>query len=170
MAVVIDGYNVIHCADDLVKVFGGGDLERARARLCGFAAAAHPGEKVVVVFDATKAGGDYPTSARIAGVEVLFSAKGQTADELIVKHVRHLRPAEVVTVVTSDREVRQAVREHGVRVVGAREYVRAALGRDKVAPKRRRGPKQEGVSGEDADRWAAHMGLDPDRPVDLGGA
>ena len=168
MAVVIDGYNVIHCADDLVAEFAGDDLERARARLCGLASAAHPEEKVVVIFDATKAGGDWPSSARIAGVEVLFSAKGQTADELIIRHVRHLRPAETVTVVTSDRAIVQSVKEHGVKVIPSHDYAQGILDRERPPAKRRRGPKELGLSEAQADTWAKDLGLDPDKPVNLG--
>lgn len=114
---LVDGYNVTKAG------YGGLTLEAQRARLVtGLAAlAARTGAEVTCVFD----GADPPTYAAVPSprnVRVLFSAAGETADELIRQLVRAEPAGRPVVVVSSDREVAD-----GVRLAGARAVPSAAL-------------------------------------------
>jgi predicted RNA-binding protein with PIN domain len=162
MAVILDGYNVIHCAEDLVEAFGG-ELEAARERLCALAGAAAGSEPVTVVFDGHVAGELHGSRTQRSGVTVLFSGRGETADQRIESLVASLRPRGAVTVVTNDRGVARAVRVEGAQVLDVRAYVEEALRRERPAPRRRRGPKETGLTPAQADAWTDYFGEVADR-------
>ncbi len=107
---VVDGYNVTKLG------YGGLPLETQRLRLVtGLAAlAARTNAEVTCVFD----GGERtapiaPATPR--NVRVLFSAAGETADELIRRLVRAEPPGRPVVVISTDREVADGVRQAGAR-------------------------------------------------------
>jgi predicted RNA-binding protein with PIN domain len=104
---VVDGYNVTK------NGFGEVSLEQQRNRLTGAMAglAAQTGAEVTVVFDGAERMVGLPVAPR--GVRVLFSRKGETADDLIRRLVRAEPSGRPVVVVSSDREVADGVRRHG---------------------------------------------------------
>ncbi len=104
---VVDGYNVTKSG------FGEMSLEQQRNRLVSAMAglAAQTGAEVTVVFDGAERMVGLPPAPR--GVRVLFSRKGETADELIRRLVRAEPPGRAVVVISSDREVAEGVRRHG---------------------------------------------------------
>ncbi|HEX6919385.1 MAG TPA: NYN domain-containing protein [Actinomycetes bacterium] len=116
---IVDGYNVTKTGyPDL-------PLEAQRSRLVGGLAtlAARSGAEVTCCFDGATVGGRVPsTSTR--GVRVLFSKPGEIADELIQRLVRAEPEGRPVVVVSSDREVADAVRRAGARPVSAAALVR----------------------------------------------
>jgi predicted RNA-binding protein with PIN domain len=103
---VVDGYNVTK------KGFGDVSLEQQRSRLGSALAglAAQTGAEVTVVFDGADKVVGVPQTR---GVRVLFSRKGETADELIRQLVRAEPDGRPVVVISSDREVADGVRRHG---------------------------------------------------------
>lgn len=115
---VVDGYNVTK------RGFGEMSLEQQRKRLItGLGGiAAQTGDEVTVVFDGAERMHGLPPSPR--GVRVLFSRKGETADELIRRLVRAEPPGRPVVVVSSDREVADGVRRHGAYPLGADSLLR----------------------------------------------
>jgi predicted RNA-binding protein with PIN domain len=104
---VVDGYNVTK------RGFGEVSLEQQRNRLVrGLGGiAAQSGAEVTVVFDGAERVHGLPPAPR--GVRVLFSRKGETADELIRRLVRAEPSGRPIVVVSSDREVADGVRRHG---------------------------------------------------------
>jgi predicted RNA-binding protein with PIN domain len=115
---MVDGYNVTK------RGFGEMSLEQQRNRLVGGLGgiAAQTGAEVTVVFDGAERVHGLPPAPR--GVRVLFSKKGETADELIRRLVRAEPPGRPVVVVSSDREVADGVRRHGAYPLGADALVR----------------------------------------------
>lgn len=115
---VVDGYNVTK------RGFGEMSLEQQRNRLVGGLGgiAAQTGAEVTVVFDGAERVHGLPPAPR--GVRVLFSRKGETADELIRRLVRAEPPGRPIVVVSSDREVADGVRRHGAYPLGADALVR----------------------------------------------
>jgi predicted RNA-binding protein with PIN domain len=114
---VVDGYNVIFkserylsLADGLDRV-AGDPFDRSRELLIADVAAYAQGRyDAVVVFDA--AGNVSPDRPNLpkAGVRVIFSATGETADTVIERLVTESRLApRAVTVVTSDNTIRATV-------------------------------------------------------------
>jgi predicted RNA-binding protein with PIN domain len=104
---VVDGYNVTK------RGYGELDLEQQRSRLVkGLSGiAAQTGAEVTVAFDGAERVPGLPGPPR--GVRVLFSRKGQSADELIRALVRAEPDGRPVVVVSSDREVAEGVRRAG---------------------------------------------------------
>lgn len=104
---LVDGYNV--------TIGGWADLtlEQQRARLVrGLSGlAAQSGAEVTVVFDGAERMVGLPPAPR--GVRVLFSRKGQTADDVIRALVRNEPNGRPVVVISSDREVADGTRRHG---------------------------------------------------------
>ncbi|MEH0937389.1 NYN domain-containing protein [Micromonospora psammae] len=115
---VVDGYNVTK------RGFGEMSLEQQRKRLItGLGGiAAQTGDEVTVVFDGAERMHGLPPTPR--GVRVLFSRKGETADELIRRLVRAEPSGRPVVVVSSDREVADGVRRHGAYPLGADSLLR----------------------------------------------
>ncbi|SNT52355.1 Predicted RNA-binding protein containing a PIN domain [Asanoa hainanensis] len=115
---VVDGYNVTK------RGYGEMSLEQQRKRLItGLGGiAAQTGDEVTVVFDGAERVHGLPPAPR--GVRVLFSRKGETADELIRRLVRAEPAGRPVVVVSSDREVADGVRRHGAYPLGADALVR----------------------------------------------
>ncbi|MFY1686959.1 NYN domain-containing protein [Plantactinospora sp. WMMB782] len=115
---VVDGYNVTK------RGFGDMSLEQQRKRLItGLGGiAAQTGDEVTVVFDGAERVHGLPPAPR--GVRVLFSRKGETADDLIRRLVRAEPAGRPVVVVSSDREVADGVRRHGAYPLGADALLR----------------------------------------------
>lgn len=115
---IVDGYNVTK------RGFGEMSLEQQRKRLItGLGGiAAQTGDEVTVVFDGAERVHGLPPAPR--GVRVLFSRKGETADELIRRLVGAEPSGRPVVVVSSDREVADGVRRHGAYPLGADSLLR----------------------------------------------
>jgi predicted RNA-binding protein with PIN domain len=115
---VVDGYNVTK------RGFADMSLEQQRKRLVtGLGGiAAQTGDEITVVFDGAERVHGLPPAPR--GVRVLFSRKGDTADELIRQLVRAEPPGRPIVVISSDREVADGVRRHGAYPMGADSLIR----------------------------------------------
>jgi predicted RNA-binding protein with PIN domain len=119
---LVDGYNVTKTG------YGELSLEQQRSRLItGLGGiAAQTGAEVTVVFDGAERIVGLPPAPR--GVRVLFSKKGETADDLIRRLVRAEPAGRPVVVISSDREVADGVRRHGAYPLGSPSLLRR-LGR-----------------------------------------
>ena len=115
---VVDGYNVTKTGFPEVS------LEQQRSRLVSGLGgiAAQTGAEVTVVFDGAERVVGLPPAPR--GVRVLFSQKGETADELIRRLVRAEPAGRPVIVISSDKEVADGVRRHGAYPLGSPTLVR----------------------------------------------
>ncbi len=115
---IVDGYNVTK------RGFAEMSLEQQRKRLItGLGGiAAQTGDEVTVVFDGAERVHGLPPAPR--GVRVLFSKKGDTADELVRQLVRAEPAGRPLVVVSSDREVADGVRRHGAYPMGADSLLR----------------------------------------------
>ncbi|MFB9183364.1 NYN domain-containing protein [Dactylosporangium sucinum] len=104
---IVDGYNVTK------KGYAEISLEQQRNRLITGVGglAAQTRAEVTVVFDGAERVHGLPPAPR--GVRVLFSRKGETADELIRRLVRAEPAGRPIVVISSDKEVADGVRRHG---------------------------------------------------------
>lgn len=100
---IVDGYNVIH-HDARYRAMADVDLDAARTRLVEDVAAFATGEsRAVVVFDGAGNPMSDGTPHHVAGVSVIFSPSGESADSVVEGLARRSRErGERVTVVTSD--------------------------------------------------------------------
>ncbi|HEV7896881.1 MAG TPA: NYN domain-containing protein [Planosporangium sp.] len=115
---VVDGYNVTK------RGFAEISLEQQRGRLVNGLGglAAQTRAEVTVVFDGAERVVGLPPAPR--GVRVLFSRKGETADDLIRRLVRAEPAGRPVVVISSDREVADGVRRHGAYPLAADTLLR----------------------------------------------
>ncbi len=116
---LVDGYNVTKGG------YGTLPLEQQRARLLsGLAAlAARTRAEVTCVFDGTSLAAPV-LAAPPRGVRVLFSADGQTADQLIDRLVRAEPPGRPLVVVSTDREVADRAVAAGARAIASAALLR----------------------------------------------
>jgi predicted RNA-binding protein with PIN domain len=127
MRTLIDGYNVMFAGGLLVggKRLGPDGLLKVRQRfLNDLADALGPldARQTTVVFDASQAPDDAPRETPHKGLTVLFAVDDDDADSRIEQLVaRHPHPKSL-TVVSSDRRVRQAAARRKARAVTAEAF------------------------------------------------
>ncbi|HEV8540406.1 MAG TPA: NYN domain-containing protein [Nitrospiraceae bacterium] len=116
---IIDGYNLLGVRAAFV---GGADLEAARERLLRdlMAYRQRKGHTVTVVFDGWQQGLASERREHRAGVEVVFSRRGERADQVIQRLAQEF--GRDCAVVSSDREVGDFARAQGAFVIGALEF------------------------------------------------
>jgi predicted RNA-binding protein with PIN domain len=112
--VLVDGYNVMHAWPKLGRP-AGRSLEKRRAALLAVLAqyADQTGGRVTVVFDGYAAKHKPADVLMPAGLEVVFSDRGKTADEVIERLVAQAEGRARILVVTSDTVERQIVETLG---------------------------------------------------------
>jgi len=121
MTLMIDGHNLIgtglvagvSLADEGDELALVRQLRRYRARI-------H--ENIVVVFDSGVPAGHSQLLSG-GGVEVIFSrARGQEADDIIIRRVRQAEHPRTLTVVSSDARIGRAARACGCAVVRSVDF------------------------------------------------
>jgi predicted RNA-binding protein with PIN domain len=121
---LVDGYNVLNSWPDFAGLLTA-DLAHARDRLADTIAnyASFKGCLPIVVFDAYAAKGAATVENR-PGVDVVFTAEGETADSYIEKTAyRLLREKKDVFVVTGDQNEQMAVLGMGAYRLTAGELI-----------------------------------------------
>lgn len=110
MAILIDGYNLLHASGILARNIGPGTLERAREGLVGFLAASldeSERKETTIVFDARAAFSALATRQTRDGITVLYAVGYDSADRLLEELISaDPRPRRLV-VVSGDREVQR---------------------------------------------------------------
>ena len=102
MWIVIDGYNLIR-RSPLLAPLDRRDLGEGREALLAALVIYRrlKGHRITLVFDGRERGGVSVQVAPVAGVQVVFSSRGERADEVILRLVQKAPGGSVV--VTSDR-------------------------------------------------------------------
>lgn len=117
---VVDGYNIVFSAPELQTL----DLAHARERLIGILAdvAGLTGQSVILVFDAHKVAGGTGRREWAGPVEVIYTAEGETADNVIERLIGKLVPGAVVHVVTGDWAEQRIIFGRGAYRMPPREF------------------------------------------------
>ena len=115
--IIVDGYNVIR-ADPRLQSFERVSLEHARDVLVKTLASSPrlANDRLTVVFDGGRGSRSHAHSERLGRVVLVYSAQGQTADDVIVSQARTLAGANRVVVVSNDIELRERCRAAGCEV------------------------------------------------------
>jgi predicted RNA-binding protein with PIN domain len=122
---LIDGYNVMHAGGRLGPKLARGGFRRARRRFLDELAATLPpqeAEQTTVVFDASVPPGDFQVEERYRGLNVLFALGDENADARIERLIAADSTPRKLTVVSSDRRIRQAARRRRAVVLTAEDY------------------------------------------------
>lgn len=121
MLILVDGYNLIAALWGMGN--DGPTLERQRDQLVETLSRykAARGHEMEVVFDGWKGGDPLGSRTRDRGVEVVFSPKGVTADEVIRDTVRESE--REILVVSSDKKVQGWADTYGGKAVNSRTFI-----------------------------------------------
>ena len=121
MWIVIDGYNLIRRSPALAPL-DRRDLKEGRDALLAALGAYRrlKGHRITVVFDGWERGEASERAALVAGMQVVFSRRGERADQAILRLVEKAAAGSVV--VTSDRGLAQQVALTGAVVLSAEEF------------------------------------------------
>ena len=124
---IVDGYNIIH-ADPALKQLLEQDLETAREGLLSKLRPLQDQElyQVVVVFDSSTPGSQQTALEDFGGIEVAFTAAGQSGDAFVESLVRRLGKKGSVIVSTDDRQLQFVVQGYGA-VIKTSEALRAEM-------------------------------------------
>jgi predicted RNA-binding protein with PIN domain len=122
MHIIIDGYNLIRQSDSLRR-FERLGLEKGREELIKRLAPYRKlkGHRLTVVFDGWIGGPLREERQREAGIHIIYSRRGEKADE-VIKRIARKRSGEELVVVTSDREIAQAVERSGGVAIASPEF------------------------------------------------
>jgi predicted RNA-binding protein with PIN domain len=113
MALLIDGYNLLHVSGIFGREAGPATLERSRSALLNCLAAAvdpHEIEHTTVVFDAADAPPGLPRTVKYRGMTVRYAAQYADADALIEELIRADSAPKRLIVVSSDHRIQRAAR------------------------------------------------------------
>jgi predicted RNA-binding protein with PIN domain len=148
--IIVDGYNVIHADGELRAL----PMERARRELLARLRRYLSGKdvQVTVVFDGV--GGMEDAEAVIPGrLQVLYSASGQTADEVIVGALHtHPNPREYIVVTGDIADIGRSVAAVGASVMSPADFLERTDARARGAGPRR-APEKPDPDEEDVDYW-----------------
>lgn len=111
MALLIDGYNLLHATDLFGRGRGPGGFHRSRMALLGFLAARlDPIQRArtTVVFDASDAPAGLPHTMRHEGLLVRFARDYPSADALIEELIDADHSPRQLVVVSSDHRIQRA--------------------------------------------------------------
>ena len=130
---IIDGYNLIRQSPYL-QAIEARELEAGREALLSSLAAyrqSRPGHKITVVFDGWDKGGWKESRDRQGGITIIYSGRGEKADEVIKRLLEKERNRAVV--VSSDRELQDYADRVGAAWITAPQFeashLRAGAGR-----------------------------------------
>jgi uncharacterized protein len=164
MALLIDGYNLVHVAGILGQGVGPGSLQRARLALLNFLAESlEPGDlaRTTVVFDSHDAPWGLPRQVDHRGITVRFATQYEEADDLIEELIRADSAPRRLVVVSSDHRIQRAARRRRAKAMESdvwyAELVRARRERDQArsdAPARPAVPLLQ----EDVEYWLRQFG------------
>src|SRR5262249_8594142 len=115
--IIVDGYNLIGSEKGLR-----GNLQSQRDMLIRdlHKYQERKGYVITVVFDGWRAGWIYETEERSGDLTVIYSRQGEKADSVIKRLAQEIGSACIV--VTSDRELRQAVEASGATAIYTSEF------------------------------------------------
>jgi predicted RNA-binding protein with PIN domain len=132
MHIIVDGYNLIR-QSDVLRLHERQSLEAGRKALVhlltGYRRAR--GHRITVVFDGWLSGPAQEERDREAGIDIIYSRRGEKADEVIKRLAR--QHADETIIVTSDRPVMDAAIRSGATAIPSREF-EARIRQTKNAP------------------------------------
>ncbi|MEX0610801.1 MAG: NYN domain-containing protein [Pirellulales bacterium] len=125
MALLIDGYNLLHVTDIFAEAGPGTDLHRSRLALLNFLAASIDERERVettIVFDAAGAPPGLARTMLHDGMTVHFARRHSDADEMIEDLLEQCTAPRALVVVSSDHRVQRAARHRGASFIDSSQW------------------------------------------------
>lgn len=121
MHLIIDGYNLIR-QSDVLRPHERQGLEAGRKALISMLSGYRRlmGHRITIVFDGWLGGPPREERDRESGIDIIYSRRGEKADEVIKRLAR--QHADETVVVTSDRPVMDAAMRAGVTAIHSRDF------------------------------------------------
>jgi predicted RNA-binding protein with PIN domain len=118
---IIDGYNLIRRSPSL-SILDREHLEKGREELIRRLALYKQARalQIIVIFDGWNQGSLSGSQTTQRGIRVVFSRRGQKADEIIVRKAREM--GEKAMVVTSDRQIQLDVQRYQATVIPSEDF------------------------------------------------
>jgi predicted RNA-binding protein with PIN domain len=118
-ALLVDAYNLIYAHPELAPAMQREQEEAREGLIRELSPLSSPDyfEMLVIVFDAAGSIQPEPVLRESGGITVVFTRRGQSADDFIEGLARRLLPAHEVTVASSDRTLVGLVGGFGARTV-----------------------------------------------------
>ncbi|MDP7015843.1 MAG: NYN domain-containing protein [Pirellulaceae bacterium] len=171
MALLIDGYNLLHASGVLPSDKGPATFERARLALLDFLAETiDPAQisQTTVVFDANDAPPGLPTEGSHRGLRFCFARGYRDADEMICQLIEKNSAPRSLTVVSSDHQIQRAARRRKAHAIDSDDWCRRQLhgGSDRPASDEAASdeakPHQGSLSKDDVQHWLDVFRVHPD--------
>jgi uncharacterized protein len=171
MAILIDGYNLLHASGILGRGVGPGSLERSRNALLNFLAESLLERELAgttVVFDAREAPPGLPRMTTFRGITVRFAPRGSDADAEIEELIAASHAPRRLTVVSSDHRLHRAARRRRARAIDSDRWyfdvIRQRI--DRTRPKSLPGKPTGQPSEIDVRFWLRQFGLEDPEPTE----
>jgi predicted RNA-binding protein with PIN domain len=121
---LIDGYNVMHGGGRIGPALSRDGFKRARRRFLDDLVTALGADagRTTIVFDALVHPGDFHVDTQYRGLAVLFALGDENADARIEQLIASHPKPKTLTVVSSDRRIRQAAARRRARCLTAEQY------------------------------------------------
>jgi len=137
--IIVDGYNFIRQSESL-RLFERISLDRGRQelvrRLCSYRKL-RP-HRITVVFDGWLSGPPSEERDREGGIDIIYSRRGEKADDVIKRIARHA--GEEIVAVTSDRGIQDAVIRCGGAAISSQDFEERMARAGMVSPSRPASP------------------------------
>lgn len=125
MALLIDGYNLLHATDIFGEGAGAGSFQRSREALLAFLATSLKDSErpeTTIVFDAAEAPPGLPNRYTVEGMSIVYASDYPDADALIEELIEQHPAPRGLTVVSSDHRVQRAARQRGARRIDSADW------------------------------------------------
>lgn len=125
MALLIDGYNLLHVSDIFAGPGENTELHRSRMALLDFLTRSidqRERKHTTIVFDAAGAPPGLPHTLTHGGMTIHFARRQSDADELIEELLEACLTPRALTVVSSDHRVQRAARRRGAGFVDSDQW------------------------------------------------
>jgi predicted RNA-binding protein with PIN domain len=124
---LIDGYNLMHAVGAISREVCTREAFRRRRRTflnrLADALGAERASETTVVFDASVPPGDFPLEATYKGMTIVFAVADESADARIEKMIATHSAPKSLSVISSDRRIRQAARRRKARTLAAGDFL-----------------------------------------------
>jgi predicted RNA-binding protein with PIN domain len=155
MKLVVDGYNLLHASGVFGQPSDEPTLENARRALLGYLAE-HLSERdrprTTVVFDGKDAPPGLPALSSYEQIQVLFSRRKQSADDLIADLITAEKQPRELLVISSDHGVQRSARQRGVAYADSETWIRG-LRRHEVTDQALPDKPEQPESAAEQQRW-----------------
>jgi predicted RNA-binding protein with PIN domain len=125
MALLIDGYNLLHVTGIFGAAGAGTDLHRSRMALLDFLAASideRERKQTTIVFDAAGAPPGLQRTFTHRGITVQFARRRSNADEMIEELLEECLAPRGLVVISSDHGVQRAARRRGASYIDSDQW------------------------------------------------